>query len=312
MSKIENWIKRIPLDKQEQFEGLGRFKISLRECSNKIQVKKSKQHLDLYFDKYILLDNDINKSEAQLKLKLSLKEYLYSINNKNLNIDYISDKIEKELNKYTIINLMDNEIVKRKRAFESELREKEKIGIDITIKQDKTKDAYQTIKSHILNYKKLNDKDIKDLKIEDFEDFRYFLESKASLSSIISWYKYLKAIFNRAKTSKKILDNPVQVPKKSKYENKSKTIFTYSDIQNINSKIENEEIKLIFHILITSGMRLEELCSLKKSNIKNGNLVFFDSKYGFKKAVPIHEDYLGAVKDFIKNIKNEEYIFLKN
>lgn len=314
MGKYENWIKTIPKDKLEQFGNLGRLKISLKGCSDKKQIKKSKEFLNVFFDKHILSDNNINKKQAQEKLKMSLREYLFELNNVNIKIEDINITIDKSLNMFTIIDLLDEQIEIRNKEFLINLGEKRKAGIDTNIKNDTTAEIYATIKTNLNKYKKLNNKDLQDLTNKDFEDFKYFLlEDGKTLSSTISYFKYLKAIFNKLIKTNKMTYNPVIVPTMKKYGNNEKTIFTYKDILNINENLKDEEYKLILNILLTSGMRLEELCSLKKSNIKNGVINFFDSKFSFVKVLPIHKDHLNDLINFIDklNLKNDDYIFLR-
>ena len=310
MSKIENWIKRIPQEYQENFDNLGRFKISLKECENKTQIKRAKQHLDLYYEKYLAPQFfELNKIKAQQLLKLSLKEYLYELNNRNtIDIKDHAIKVSNIATKVTLVDILDKEIETRAKEYNINLEQKAKAGINVEIKNDTTLGGYKTIRNHLVRFD-LN-KDYKALTIEDMEDFKYYLlDNGSKIGGVIGYFKYLKAIFNKLIKANKITFNPVQVPKKLNLENEEKQIFKYSEIENILK--ENNESSLMFKTLLLSGMRLDELSSIKKKDITNDNFIFFDSKDYFKKVVPIHETLIEDINSILGNIEDEDYLFFK-
>ncbi len=304
MSKKE-FIRRIPQEYQKQLE-LTRLKISLIKCRNKTEVEKAKMFLYFQSEKIFENINDYNKLKAKSFLKSSLYEYL--LNNSNLNVKSLSTKIVESIDIITVINIMDLEMKKRKVIFINQQKEKKKAGVDITIKKDMTYNAYVTIKNHLLSFKVIVEKDYKELKNDDFEDFKYFLlEKNISLSSIRNYFKHLKAIFNRLIESDKITYNPVKVPSVKSLED-DKLMFDYDEITTILANLEDEE-SLIFKTLLYTGMRMDELSSLKKENIKNDCFYFFDSKNYFKKIVPIHASIIADIKNIMDNINSSDYIF---
>lgn len=310
MSKIENWVKRIPQEYQESLNGLGRFKISLRECNNKTEIKRAKQHLDLYYYKYLVPQfKELNKSKAQELLKLSVKEYIYELQNINMtNIEDHAIKVSNIASKVTLIDILDKEIETRAKEYNINLEQKAKAGINVEIKNDTTLGGYKTIKNHLIKFSL--DKDYKDWTIEDFENFKYFLlDNGSKIGGVIGYFKYLKAIFNKLIKANKITFNPVQVPKKLNLESEEKQIFKYSEIENI--LLENNESSLMFKTLLLTGMRLDELSSIKKKDISNDSFNFYDSKDYFKKVVPVHETLIEDINSILENIEDEDYLFFK-
>jgi integrase len=304
MSKKE-FIRRIPEEYKTRLE-LTRFKISLIKCKNKTQIDKAKMFLYFQSDKIFENVKNYDKEKAKQFLKSSLLEYL--LNSDIQNVKSLSNKVQDNIHKINIIDIMNDEMEKRKLKFAADLKEKEKIGVDISIKKDKTYDAYLTIKNHLSSFKSILNKDYKDITSDDFEEFKYFLlEKDIGLSSIISYYKYLKGIFNRLIKSQKITFNPVFIPTKESLE-KDKTIFFYNEVTTILSNLQDEE-NLLFKTLLYTGMRMDELSSIKKKNIKNDCFYFFDSKNYFKKIVPIHTNILGDINNIISKLDDNDYIF---
>lgn len=304
MSKKE-FIRRIPEEYQTRLE-LTRFKISLIKCKNKTQIEKAKMFLYFQSDKIFENIKSYDKEKAKQFLKSSLLEYL--LNNDIQNVKSLSSKVQENIHKVTIIEIMNNEMEKRKLKFAAELKEKEKIGVDISIKQDKTYDAYQTIRNHFLNFGLILDKDYKDITNDDFEEFKFFLlEKEIGLSSIVSYFKYIKAIFNRLVKAQKINFNPVFVPSIESLEN-DKIIFFFDEITTILENLQVED-NLLFRTLLFTGMRLDELASIKKKNIKNNCFYFFDSKKYFRKIVPVHLNILKDINNILSKLNENDYIF---
>lgn len=304
MSRKE-FIRRIPEQYQNKL-GLTRFKISLVKCKNKTQVEKAK--MLLYFQSEKIFENieNYDKTKAKNYLKNSLMEYL--LNTDYMQIKILSKKVEDNINKVTIIDILNNEMRKRKVIFDANQIEKAKAGVDTTIKKDKTYDAYVTIKNHLLNYKCILDKDYSELINDDFEEFKFFLlEKNIGLSSIGNYFKHLKAIFNRLIEANNIKYNPIKVPTKKSLE-EDKKMFKYEEIETILNSLKDDE-NLLFKTLLFTGMRMDELSSIKKKNIKNDSFYFFDSKSYFKKIVPIHSNILDDINRTISNLNDDDYIF---
>ena len=213
--------------------------------------------------------------------------------------------------KVTLIDLLDKEIIIREKEYNIQLEEKKKLCVDTDIKKDTTLAGYKTIKNHLLKFN--IDKDYRDIDNDDIEEFKYYLLESANtkIGGVITYFKYIKAIFNKLIKNNKLTHNPIQVPSKSKLVQQEKVIFTHKEINTILDNM-NKEDSLLFRILLKTGMRLDELCSLKKGNIKNNSFHFYDSKYYFKKIVPISSDILEDVLHQIKTLSDDEYILHRN
>ena len=310
MSKVENWIKRIPQKHQANLDGLGRFKISLNGCENKTQIKRAKEYLNLYYEKHIVPNFlNLDRFEAQKILKISLQEYLFQLRNRDIpSFKEMSTNVSNIVTKVTLIDVLDKEIETRAKEYNINLEQKAKAGINVEIKNDTTLGGYKTIKNHLIKFNL--DKDYKDWTIEDMEDFKYYLlDNGSKIGGVIAYFKYLKAIFNKLIKANKITFNPVQVPKKLNLENEEKQIFKYSEIENILK--EDNESSLMFKTLLLSGMRLDELSSIKKKDISNDSFNFYDSKDYFKKVVPVHETLIEDINSILENIEDEDYLFFR-
>ncbi|MFA9374696.1 MAG: tyrosine-type recombinase/integrase [Poseidonibacter sp.] len=306
MSKKE-FIRRIPEEYQSKL-GLQRLKVSLIKCKNKTQVEKAKMLLYFQSEKIFENINEYDKLKAKSYLKNSLYEYLL---NSDINVKSLTTKVEETIHKITIIDIFNKEIDKREIDFKVKMKALEKRGVDISIKKDKTYDSYITIKNHLLTFKCILEKDYKDINNDDIEEFKYFLlEKNVGLSSIASYFKHLKAIFNRLIKAQKITFNPIIVPSVESL-SEDKKMFAYSDITTILDNLGRED-SLLFKTLLYTGMRLDELSSIKKKNIRNDAFYFFDSKNKFRKIVPIHENILDEMNKIFSKINDDDYIFKNN
>lgn len=304
MSRKE-FIRRIPEQYQNKLE-LTRFKISLIKCKNKTQVEKARMLLNYLSEQIFENIEEYDKLKAKNYLKGSLVEYL--LNTDQVKVKTLSSKVEENLSKTTIIDIMNEEMKKRQINFQVKMNELEKKGVDTSIKKDKTYDAYVTIKNHLLDFKCILEKDYKSITSEDIEEFKYYLlEKNVGLSSVISYFKYLKGIFGRLFKAQKITFNPIIAPNMKSLE-EDKKIFFYDEITTIFSNLNSED-NLLFKTLLYTGMRLDELSSIKKKDIKNDSFYFFDSKNYFRKIVPIHKSILSEINSIVSTSNEEDYIF---
>lgn len=302
--KKEEFIKRIPQELQEKI-GLQRFKISLIKCLNKKQVDKAKLLLDFQCEKIFSDPNLQTKEKSVNYLKETLKKFLVKENIKDFEV--IDEKALKVTHRITFQNLLEEAIEKQKKIFEAKLEALKKQGIDTNIKVDSTEGAYVAILKKVnenfgLNY------DISDLNLEKVQEFCDKLNS--------TYVRHLKSVFNSAnKKNDKIINWFARI-EKSTYDkfskiNKEINIFYYNEIENILNNISVEE-QYYFKTLLLTGMRNDELASIKKENIKNNTFYFYDSKSYFNKIVPIHKDLLDFINEKVKTLKDDEYLFFQN
>ena len=321
------YVKRIPEELQSRI-GLKRFKISLIKCKNNKQLEKAKHLLD-FKTKEIFENVELQtKEKATNYLKISLNTFLNNENIKNFKEinQEISKKVE-ESNIITIQSIILKEIEASKEEFKTKMKALKEIDVDTSIKLDNTTSAYCAILS------KINEHFGSDFNINDL-DYEKVLEFSKQFKNN-TYIAHLKSIFKKAKKrNKNIVNHFADVENNVYYKyiniNKKnlKEIFYYSEIleifEELETKEQSEELKMYFLTLIYTGMRNDELASIKKKNILNNNFFFKDSKGYFDKVVPIKEnsqndngelinslniDLINYINNNIKNLNDEDYIF---
>ncbi len=305
--KIEYWYKRIPEAYQKQLGGLGKFKISLSRIKKRTNKEKESvknmlniKVLDIFND---IEDYDLEKAKEFLKVSIDLLLIKFD------NVGEISAKEIKEvMNKITISKLMEDEKANREKEYKINNIIKKADGVDVDLKNDKTLEAYSSIENYLYKYFDKN-LDIKKINANMTRDFRYYLlEEEIGLGSINTYIKHLKAIFNRKLKNNLITFNPFTHLKDFPTA-KNKQIFSLDEINNISKNLDGEN-RLIFETLLYSGMRLDELSSIKKFNIMNDCFFFKDSKNYFDKVVPIHPIILDRINSKLEKITDDnEYLF---
>lgn len=304
MSKNE-FIKRIPEELQSKI-GLKRFKISLNKCLNTKQVKLSKMVLEFKV-KDVFNNVDLQSKERSVDyLKTSLELFLLKEN--NIDIDELNKKLDAKLNVITFQLILENAIKKQKDNYALKMKLLQKQGINTKIKVDSTLGAYNAILISVNNHFGL-DYNINDLSMDVVEKYAATFEND-------TYINHLKSIFKRANNNNSNIINYFSKLEKSVFYkfnniNKEIKIYTYEQIKLISENLDLER-KNLFLILLYTGMRLEELLSLKKHNVKNDCLHPFDSKSYFSKIIPIHHSMIDYINNKCKNMGDDDYLFLNN
>lgn len=304
MSKPE-FIKSIPRELQEKI-GLKRFKISLIKCLNLKQVKVSKMLLEFKARDIFNTTELQTKAKATDYLKSSLQ--LFLLNENEVDMDYINYKQEQKINIITLQDVMKSAIKKQEDNFEEKMTILSKQGIDTKIKKNGVRNTYNAILKNLTAYFG-EDYDIKNL---DMEKIRAY----ASTFKNDTYIKNLKSIFKRASSDNDKIINwfgKLETSTFHKFSNINKDIeiFYNSDINRILSSITEEE-QYYFKTLLFTGMRNDELSSIKKSSIKNDCFYFFDSKSYFSKVVPIHKNLLDYINEKMKSLEDDDYLFFES
>lgn len=324
----KEYVKRIPEELQSRI-GLQRFKISLIKCKNNKQLEQAKTLLD-FKTKEIFEDRELqSKDKAINYLKIALNTYLNKENIKNFKV--LNEEINKNVeqsNILTIQSIILEQIEASKLDFQEKMKALKEIGVDTSIKIDNTTNAYYAILS------KVNEHFGSDYNIDnlDFEKAKEFAKQFKNNTYIA----HLKSIFKKAKEKHINIDNVfhrIGMSTYYKYLNKGKKdekeVIYYSEIieilEEIETKEQKEELKNYFLTLLFTGMRNDELASIKKKNIISNNFLFKDSKGYFNKVVPIKEndknnengelinslniDLMSYINNKIKDLNNEDYVF---
>ena len=140
---------------------------------------------------------------------------------------------------------------------------------------------------------------------------------KQYLFAYNSFFKWGKKYDKTIREKYKDLANPFEshdLREKLSTEIKERKAFTIAEIKDIHQKADDENLRNIIKIGAYTGMRIEELFKIKKSDIeKQENILFFNisrakTKAGRRK-VPIHSLIEDLIEHYQKNNPNDEYLF---
>jgi len=174
-----------------------------------------------------------------------------------------------------------------------------------------------------LEEKKISDiNDIKTVHIDLYQS--YLIQKKNGSSSrakkisiIKSFFKYLHSRDYIAKNPTEALD-PIKIKDADRKKRETLTVDeAYKLIEKITQnsipslKLRNKMILLTF---VLCGLRVSELCNVQISDLdfKNKTLHVIDGKGGKNREVPLFDEMLPELKEFIKTRPHEsEYLFTK-
>lgn len=303
----KEFLKIIPFELQDKI-CLKRFKISLIKCNSKKEIDLARFILDKAAKEIFKEERLQTKEKATNYLKDTLLTFLLEYNNIDLN-----NIINKNKNKITLEEIMLDAIENEEKKFKEKFIYLEKI--DIRNKSDNTLRAYKAIFKSLKRFFG-NDYDVNDLNYKMVDEY-------ASQFKNDTYINHLKSIFDRY-ISKNNLESKMtnwfrklETSSRRKYtkineddKNEDGVIFNYDEILNILDSLDNEK-KLIFKILLYTGMRLDELVSLAKKHIKKDCFYFYDAKGYFSKVVPVHTNLVDELNTNIKNkkLKDDDFVF---
>jgi len=273
------------------------FRISLRTKNLKVALHR-KRLIDLIEgeelfklkteDYEMVFEYDTAEElETYLKLAQETQEKIQEKKNLYLAVNSrVEKQAEKDFGKY--LNFIDLEFK----------------FVEAKKKADKVSPA--TYRAYASTFKKLAEyfykKEVSNILIEDYEDFRDFLAKKHELKNktINNHITYTSKFLDFAVSRKLIKENNLKGIESLKEEDVDKDNFTDEDIANIFAYEYEQSIKDYFTIAAYSGMRSGEIHQLaNKDIIKEKDMYIFDIKDSKTKAglrkVPIHQDILEQV-----------------
>ncbi len=295
--KKHEFIKAIPLEWQTKL-GATRFKISLIKAKDIKEVRLLKALLEFKV-RDIYQTPHLQTKEASVQyLKDCVLLHFLGQTNLNSNITYKPKKI------ITFQDIMEKAIKERKLYYSKRENLLGKQGVDTKTKKDTTLFAYVAMQKHINAYFGEN-YDIDKLNFKIAKEFASKLNK--------SYIAHLKSVFKSASNENPNIINwwdklETSVEERFGNINKNKAFFIFNEIETILNVL-NEEQALMFETLLYTGMRFDEIISLKKGNIKNDSFYFKDSKAYFDKVVPIHPNILNKINAKLKNMEDDEYLF---
>lgn len=295
--KKHEFTKIIPLEWQKKL-GATRFKISLIKAKDIKEVRLLKALLEFKV-RDIYLNPHLQSKEASVQyLKDCVLLHFLGETNLSNNVTYKPKVV------ITFQSIIETAMKQREMYYNSKQNILYKQGVDTSIKKDTTLLAYKAILKHINNFFGEN-YDLNQLSLVEVRNLCNKLNN--------SYVKHLKSIFKKANNENPEIINwfdKLETSVEERYGNINKNIdfFTFAEIETITNHL-NEEQSLLFNTLLYTGMRFDEIISLKKSNIKNDSFYFKDSKTYFDKIVPIHKNILDKIYEKSKSIKDNDYLF---
>ena len=274
------------------------FRISLRTKSLKIALHR-KRLIDLIEGDRVF---KMKTEDYELVFEYDTAEEL----EKYLNLAQATqEKIQEQKNLYTSVNSRVEKQAKKNYGKYLNFIDLEFKFVDSKRKSDKVKES--TYKAYKSTFNKLikhfYKKEIVDISIEDYEEFREYLakEYKLENTTINNHMNYIINFLDFAVSRKLIPENNLRGLESLKEVEPDKENFTDEDIKNILAyKYDEPRVENFFLIAMYSGMRQEDIHRIENENIREEEGIFFidildaKTKNGVRK-VPIHEDILDKV-----------------
>lgn len=241
-------------------------------------------------DDYELMFEYDTKEELEEFLKMAQATHA-TIQQKTELYTAVSDRVEKQAKKDfgKYLNFIDLEFK----------------FVESKKKADKVSKA--TYRAYQGTFKKLTEyfykKEISNIGIEDYENFREFLSKKQELKNktINNHITNINMFLDFAVSRKLIEENNLRGLESLKEEEVDKDNFTDEDIKNILAFEYNEPpVENFFLIAMYSGMRQEDIHRLTDENIRQEDDIYYfdilDGKTGNSiRKVPIHKEILDKV-----------------
>lgn len=165
-------------------------------------------------------------------------------------------------------------------------------------------------------FKGLDLDEITPSKIEDFK--KYLLKNGKSKATVNKYLQALSKLFNVAIDNEIITTNPKQKVKNLKTENNKIRFLEKSEEKSLMSVLpkfyydgKSSMLKLIVKVALKTGMRRNEILTLKWQNVDFKNNVFelLVTKSGKSRKIPIAKT-LKKFLEKLKKVSNSEYLFV--
>lgn len=264
------------------------------------------------FDNYEKLKLYLKKVLSELILKFNFRKSLIN-NNKLLN------EIKEDEKTITLNELMEKVKIIKENQYQNKLKDLVNNGIDISNKR-KVSSTSKQLEAVI----KLLPEKYKNIKINKInyqiglEMQKEFINRNLANKSVNLYMTQLKSMFTQAVKLEYVEKNPFSgINKLSESTTKinNKVIFTSNEIKEmIETNYFNENEKLMLQIALFSGMRGEELLSirLKNINLEDKTFEIMNAKAIMKKVIPIHNNILEEIEKIKQNGNDEDYLLFPN
>ena len=199
--------------------------------------------------------------------------------------------------------------------------------------QDRTARAYRTVAKGFVTFNKGRDIELGHINFHIIKLFEAYLKNKNLMPNTISYYmRNLRAIYNKAITSKIIPDYNGEKPFAGVYAGVDKTVkraLTLEELKqlysldfinmigkekpesNVRKHMENlySAWRMFFFCIYARGMCFIDLAYLRKDNIKKGVIKYFRKKTGHKIEVKITPILQTIINSFTQEVRYSDYVF---
>lgn len=153
---------------------------------------------------------------------------------------------------------------------------------------------------------------MKDLTVHSLDKFLSSIQAKTSKSNASVYYRHLKAILRKAVKWKFLSRSPFDDIEVIRPDKKEKRFLYGDEIPRLrkSAKEDRKDASLMVEILLNTGIRSDELCTLRKEKIYHDrNLIGVTGKGGRERLVPYPE----ALESKLRPFKGQEgYLFGQN
>jgi site-specific recombinase XerD len=166
-------------------------------------------------------------------------------------------------------------------------------------KSPQTLKLYRESVTKLINFFGPNDfEDIKKITTKQLRDFQYHLKSSMKETSVNSYMRPVKAMFNWFVKNEYLEKSPANRIDEMKTPKKTQEFLSEEEQSMLMNVCKTTEDRLIVAILVSIGLRRDELCGLKLSDY-NGNSVRVKGKGDKERVLPLQDDVRELLDQYI-------------
>lgn len=156
---------------------------------------------------------------------------------------------------------------------------------------------------------------IDEIKVEDIEDFLYYLKKKNLQTATRSRNLYtLRSFWNYAYKSKLCKWNLAMAIEPIKIQKKERTYLSEKEVDTLINAVDHPLIKLVVQTLYYTGLRINECLNLKLNDVDIESKIIhvIGGKGNKNRDIPINKNLLSLLKNYVENGRTEiesDYFF---
>lgn len=210
-------------------------------------------------------------------------------------------------------NLQQKLVEKKQSEYSLSKFKEEYLSYSVGVHSPKTYLCYKIALEQFLAF--LGDKILRDVGVQDIEQFLTFKISSTSKWSGRKYYAHLASAFQHAIVWDKLTINPFKKVKKPRIPELLPKYFTWEDISKLLNVADDKDMKDIIILAISTGMRLGEIVNLQWSHIDLSRRIIivqntneFSTKSRKNRKIPISNSLLSVLNERKRNEKCN-YVF---